>query len=111
MLNTSYPYYPVADADAIILLMLLLVSFNTDYVDNEVCPCIVYISYTQSRVHKIKGPRLLVIKQQTIESRGCVLSNVSTKNEMILLNQYLPFDIANGNVAHTYIVSKWECIT
>ena len=67
MLNTSYPYYPVADADAIILLMLLLVSFNTDYVDDKVYPCIVYISYTQSRVHMIRGPRLLVITHQKIE--------------------------------------------
>ena len=67
MPNTSYPDYPVADADAIIFLILLLVSFNTDYVDNKVCPFTVYISYTQSRVHKIRGPRLLVIMQQKIE--------------------------------------------
>ena len=47
--------------------MLLLVGFNTDYVENKVCPCTVYISYTESRVHKIRGPRLLEIVQQKIE--------------------------------------------
>lgn len=44
----SYPDadYPVTDADAVIFYMLMLVCFNTDYVDNEVFPRTAYISYS-----------------------------------------------------------------